>query len=199
MKRKIICFYYTKEDDDMCKILKNMKNKTATELLRENNISLIPPINMSMLLGNLGIREVSADFSQIEKLMNYDLGSILGITYAKDDDLMIFYKESDTVNRKRFTIAHEIAHCCLHTETLKNRHVELRNNDNKNEPREYDANVFAGELLIPKESLYKIYNDLIVPSLSDLSKIFRVSTNVMAGRLDYLHLPYLKDDIISEN
>lgn len=199
MRRKIIWLYCAKEDDNMCEILKNMKNKTATELLKENNISLVPPINMSKLLHNLGIREVSADFTEIEKLMEYDLGSILGITYAKDEDLMIFYRTSDTTNRKRFTIAHEIAHCCLHTETLKNRHIELRDCKSENEPREYDANVFAGELLIPKESLLKVYNDLIVPSLSDLSKLFKVSTNVMAGRLDYLNLPYLKDEIISEN
>lgn len=199
MRSKIILFYCTEEDDNMCEILKKMKNKTAKELLEENNISLVPPINMSMLLQNLGIKEISADFSEIEKIMDYDVGSILGITYAKNEDLMIFYRTLDTINRKRFTIAHEIAHCCLHTETLKNRHIELRDCKKENAPREYAANVFAGELLIPKESLVKVYNDLIVPSLSDLSKLFKVSTNVMAGRLDYLNLPYLKDEIISEN
>lgn len=35
---------------------------------------------------------------------------------------------------------------------------------------------------------------MIVPSLTELSKIFEVSTSVMAARLDFLKLPYFKDD-----
>lgn len=38
--------------------------------------------------------------------------------------LGIFYKSDDTMDRQRFTIAHEIAHCCLDTDSLKQRHLE---------------------------------------------------------------------------
>lgn len=178
----------------MCIILDKIKNKTADELLQENHISSIPPIDISLLLKNIGIMEIPYDFSKIEKILNYQKGDISGIIYAKKDSLGIFYCATDSLNRIRFTLAHEIAHCCLHAESLKTRHIELRSNQNKNDPKEYAANIFAGELLIPKTSLAKVYDQFIVaPPLSALSKIFNVSTSVMAARLDYLEMPYIKD------
>lgn len=183
----------------MCEVLKNMRNKSAMDLLKENGISLTPPINISLLLQRLGIKEVAADFSDIEKILQYDSGEILGITFAQEKQVGIFYRSSDSINRRRFTMAHEIAHCCLHTDTLTDKHIELRSSKTQNDPREYNANVFAGELLIPESSLKMIYEQLLVPSLSGLSEIFQVSTNVMAKRLDYLKMPYMKDEEISEN
>lgn len=192
-------YFFTKEDGIMYEVLKNMRNKSAMDLLKENGISLTPPINIFLLLQRLGIKEVAADFSDIEKILQYDSGEILGITFAQEKQVGIFYRSSDSINRRRFTMAHEIAHCCLHTDTLTDKHIELRSSKTQNDPREYNANVFAGELLIPESSLKMIYEQLLVPSLSGLSEIFQVSTNVMAKRLDYLKMPYMKDEEISEN
>ena len=199
MKNKGKIIVFTKEDGIMYEVLKNMRNKSAIDLLKENGISLTPPINISLLLRRLGIKEVEADFSDIEKILKYDMGEILGITFAQEKQVGIFYRSRDSINRRRFTIAHEIAHCCLHTDTLNDKHIELRSSKTQNDPREYNANVFAGELLIPESSLKRIYEQLLVPSLSGLSEIFQVSTNVMAKRLDYLKMPYMKDEEISEN
>ena len=191
--------FFTKKDGIMYEVLKNMRNKSAMDLLKENGISLTPPINIFLLLQRLGIKEVAADFSDIEKILQYDSGEILGITFAQEKQVGIFYRSSDSINRRRFTMAHEIAHCCLHTDTLTDKHIELRSSKTQNDQREYNANVFAGELLIPESSLKMIYEQLLVPSLSGLSEIFQVSTNVMAKRLDYLKMPYMKDEEISEN
>lgn len=192
-------YFFTKKDGIMYEVLKNMRNKLAMDLLKENGISLTPPINIFLLLQRLGIKEVAADFSDIEKILQYDSGEILGITFAQEKQVGIFYRSSDSINRRRFTMAHEIAHCCLHTDTLTDKHIELRSSKTQNDQREYNANVFAGELLIPESSLKMIYEQLLVPSLSGLSEIFQVSTNVMAKRLDYLKMPYMKDEEISEN
>lgn len=184
----------------MCEVLDRIKNKTADELLQDYNISAKPPINLSLLLKNIGIIAVPFDFTEIEKKLNYQKGDISGIIYAQKDNLGIFYCATDSLNRTRFTIAHEIAHCCLHSESLKTRHIELRSEQNKNDPKEYNANIFAGELLIPKTSLIKIYEQFIIaPPLSTLSKIYEVSTAVMAARLDYLEMPYIKDFVEREN
>lgn len=199
MKNKGKIIFFTKEDGIMYEVLKNMRNKSAMDLLKENGISLTPPINIFLLLQRLGIKEVAADFSDIEKILQYDSGEILGITFAQEKQVGIFYRSSDSINRRRFTMAHEIAHCCLHTDTLTDKHIELRSSKTQNDQREYNANVFAGELLIPESSLKMIYEQLLVPSLSGLSEIFQVSTNVMAKRLDYLKMPYMKDEEISEN
>lgn len=190
----------TKEVDIMCDILKKIKGKSAEELLKEYNISMIPPINISLLLKRIGISEISIDFSEIEDLMGYEKGDILGAIYAQNNSLGIFYRSKDTSNRKRFTIAHEIAHCCLNADSLEKRHLELRSCQTANDPKEIQANTFAGELLIPFSSLEKIHSQFIIaPSLSDLAKIFNVSTTVMAARLDYLGMPYIKDQTINEN
>lgn len=184
----------------MCKILNELKGLDACELLSKYKISLIPPINISLLLRKIGISEIPFDFTAIENIMNYKSGEVLGAIFAKNDNLSIFYRLSDTKNRQRFTLAHEIAHCCLHSENLEKKHIELRSSYTANIPKEYQANIFAGELLIPKESLDKIYNKfLIAPPLSDISKIFEVSTTVMAARLDYLNLSYIKDGKMDEN
>ena len=184
----------------MCEILKKLKGKTAKELLSEYNISIVPPINISLLLERIGIHEIRMDFSKIEEIAQVERGSILGIIFAKDNSLSIFYRSKDTSNRRRFTLAHEIAHCCLNADNLEKRHIEYRNASMENDPKEIAANIFAGELLIPESSLLQIHSQfLVAPKLSDIANIFSVSTNVMAARLDYLGLPYIKDQPINEN
>lgn len=184
--------------DFMCTILEKIKGKTPLELLNEYNIALTPPIDISLLLDNIGISVISKDFTYIEQQYGYGHGSILGAAFSNGDDLAIFYKKSDTYNRKIFTIAHELGHCCKHAESLKISHIELRTSCNTENPHEIEANIFAGELLIPKPLLMEKYNEFIIPSLKTLSIIFGVSTNVMAARLDYLNLDYFKDIKISE-
>lgn len=182
----------------MCTILKNIKNKTAYELLQENNIALTPPIDISLLLEQIGISVISKDFTEVENIGGYERGSILGAAISKDEDLAIFYRKQDTYNRKIFTVAHELGHCCMHSDSLRISHIELRTTDTYNDVREREVNIFAGELLIPEIVLMPIYKEYILPSLRDLSKRFCVSTNVMAARLDYLNLNYFKDIDINE-
>lgn len=185
----------------MCTILKKIKNKTPLELLEENSIKLKPPIDIALLLDKLGISSISKDFTEIEKKANCQNGEILGAAISVGENLAIFYKKSDTYHRKIFTIAHELGHCCKHTDNLKIAHIELRTShciEDCNEEHECEANIFAGELLIPESVLLPIYNKFVLPSLKALSDIFNVSTTVMAARLDYLGLSYYKDTNISE-
>ena len=196
MSGKILIIHtYKRGNGDvfMCRILKNIQGKTATELLKLYDISMEPPIDLSGLLEKIGISTKGIDFSQIEAKANYAQGRILGAAISKGDNLTIFYRKQDTENRQRFTIAHELAHCCLHSKNLEQNHIELRENAENKSYREKDADIFAGELLIPQKSLVQIYDNLLVPSLSLLAEVFKVSTNVMAARLDYLSMPYYKD------
>lgn len=189
-----IIMIFERTGDTMCKILEKLRDKTPENLLKEYQISLVPPIDISLLMQRIGIKEIPFDFTELEKLMNLETGDIIGTVFAKNDELGIFYKASDSLNRQRFTIAHEIAHCCLDTDALKTKHIELRSSQTENMLKEYNANVFAGKLLIPKISLDKIHSKfLLAPPLSVISKIFEVSTTVMAARLDYLELKYIDD------
>lgn len=201
MKDKVLLYPFCKRerrDGVMCKILKAIQGKNAQELLRDYKVLLEPPIDLDELVTKMGISIIPFDFSTIESQVDISSGAILGATVSQDEDLSIFYRSGDTENRKRFTIAHEIAHCCLHTDNLIDHHIELRDNSKAMAGKEYEANIFAGELLIPEEALNKVYKQLIVPSLASLSRIFKVSTTVMVARLDYLNMPYLKDIDINE-
>lgn len=182
----------------MCKILKDIQGKTASEILEIYGKPNQLPVDILSLVSNMGISIVPMDFSIIERDSGIKIGSILGATISKDEDLNIFYRQNNTENRKRFTIAHEIAHCCLHTDNLIDHHIEFRDSYNMNTQKEYEANIFAGELLIPETAIHKVYHKLIVPSLDALTQIFKVSSTVMAARLDYLKMPYLKDIEIDE-
>lgn len=187
-KDRVIC---------MCTILQKIKNKSPLELLKENSIDLTPPIDIPSLLDRLGISSISKDFTEMENQAGIHNGEILGAAISEGDSLAIFYRKSDTYHRKIFTIAHELGHCCKHTDNLKISHIELRTNSNL-EHHECEANIFAGELLIPETVLLPIYHKFVLPSLEALSKIFDVSTTVMAARLDYLGLSYFKDININE-
>lgn len=194
----------SKEDDVMCATLKMIKRKTPQELLNEYNIDIKSPIDIAKLLNKIGISTIAQDFFDIEELMQKKKDSILGAAFSKEDNLAIFYKKSDTFRRKNFTIAHELAHCCLHCPNDTSSHIEFRIEPFIDElsmeefKKEREANIFAGEILIPEESLKIYYNKMLIPSLLALAKIFDVSTSVMAARLDYLQLPYYKDSQTTE-
>lgn len=129
MSGKILIIHtYKRGNGDvfMCRILKNIQGKTAAELLKLYDISMEPPIDLSGLLEKIGISTKGIDFSQIEAKANYAQGRILGAAISKGDNLTIFYRKQDTENRQRFTIAHELAHCCLHSKNLEQNHIELR-------------------------------------------------------------------------
>lgn len=177
----------------MCEILKNIRGKSAEDLLQDYGVSLNPPIDLPKLLSKIGVSTLGIDFSSIEELVKYDSGRIISATVSNGDNLTIFYRKDDTKNRQRFAIAHELAHCCLHSENLKQNHVELRECKENNDPKEFEANVFAGELLMPESTLKEMYDRLYIPSLCSLAKIFKVSSIEMAKRLNHFRLPYYKD------
>lgn len=192
------CKRKKEKGDSMCEILRRLQGKTAEEVLDIYAKDRELPVDIVALANSIGISTYSVDFTSVEEELEIEKGLILGATLSKDEEVDILYRDSDTENRKRFTIAHEIAHCCLHTENLIDHHVELRSNINGDEVRECEANIFAGKLLIPEVSLRIVHEKLLLPSLSTLVKIFKVSSNVMAARLDYLNMPYYKDMGITE-
>ena len=178
----------------MCKILEKIGGLNAGELLSKYNISLTPPINLSLLIERIGISAYSVDFTEAEEAAKYPKGAIVGAAVSFDDDLDIMYAQGLTSNRIRFTVAHELAHCCLHAPDLKIKHIELRTSEmnESDNAKEIEANTFAGELLIPEKSLLDIFGALLKPSVSALARIFQVSDNVMRARLEYLELPIIE-------
>ena len=122
---------------------------------------------------------------------------ILGAMIANEKDLALLYREGETRNRNRFTLAHELAHCCLtHLSDKEMPYIEYRHDGIVCDANEIKANIFAGELLIPTIELSKVLSEQYAntfPKVVRLAEMFSVSINVMKERLHFLKIPYIDE------
>ncbi len=172
----------------MCKTLKKIQHKTPDELLKEYNITNTSPIDIEKLVASIGISVLPMNFSKLKKYIGTKK-DILGLVITREDDAFIFYKEGSSLNRKRFTIAHELAHCCKF-EDYRKPHIEYRTDDTIDDKTEIEMDIFAGELLIPINILKREYINMQFPSSELLAKQFQVSIKVMEARLNHLNISY---------
>ena len=96
----------------------------------------------------------------------------------------ICVRASDSVYRKRFTIAHELAHYLLHRNLFRTELVddELYRSSLSN-PIEAQANYLAADLLMPRHLLSPIANK----SVAELASLFEVSERAMNIRLSSMN------------
>lgn len=172
----------------MCKVIKNIQGKNTEQLLNDYGVIDTIPIDLNKLLQLIGIASSPYDFTALENTLKK--GEILGLVLSEGEKAAILYRNTDSVNRQRVTIAHELAHCCLSTESSSKPHVEYRlDNDDKDE-NEIAADIFAGELLIPFKKLAEVYLSLDYPFSTILANKFGVSVAVMEARLNYLKISH---------
>lgn len=188
LKNKI----HRREDrSKMCQKIKELHDLTPADLLKKTNQTGVFPVDVAQICYKMGIRLMPFDFSQIEMQARrsehrVEFGDVLGAVVARENDLAILYKKDDLVNNRRFTIAHEIAHSCLHMEPDSAFHIEFRTALRDGSQNEREANAFARSLLIPSDVLRALIgqNNRIEPkTVSRLSSMFMVSEEVMQERL----------------
>lgn len=175
----------------MCQKIRDLHDLTPADLLKKTNQTGVFPVDVAQICYKMGIRLMPFDFSRIEMQakrneQNVEYGDILGAIVAQGNDLAILYKKDDLVNNRRFTIAHEIAHSCLHMEPDSAFHVEFRTALRDGSENESEANAFARRLLIPSDVLRGMLGETrrVEPkSVSRLSALFMVSEDVMQERL----------------
>lgn len=181
------CLHDIESRNSMCKPVREIQGKTAEELLKLSGQTDVIPVDLSQILKTIGISALPRDFSKMEENLVGE-NKILGALVSKGDNAAIFYRDDTSVmspHRYRFTIAHELGHACL---TGESNHIEFRIDNISGDPQERAANIFAGELLIPRKQLEEIIQKLYIPTVHTLADIFEVSYNVMKARLSYLKL-----------
>lgn len=153
--------------------------------LRRKYCASTLPVPVELIAKAEGIR--------IESLPLED--ELSGMAFIKDGKAVIVANANHHVNRRRFTIAHELAHHILHSEYLNNNvHVDkviLHRNSlssDGSDRKEVDANKFAAELLMPTSHLSKLGNvdindDQVVQRLA---KHLKVSAAALTYRLTNL-------------
>jgi len=144
--------------------------KRATELLEEAGASS-PPVNVKMIAEKLGLEVVEMT------LPTWFFGSLLNIKGS----FYIIINRLMPETRKRFTLAHEIAHFALHNDKL----CYMKNSKRDYYHREADA--FAAELCMPsglvKKEARNWFNDY-----KFLASIFNVSEVAMVRKMQELGL-----------
>ena len=125
--------------------------------------------------------------------------AVSGVLVVDGSRGVIGVNSGDAVVRKRFSIAHEIAHFVLHKGEsdifIDKAYVAFRNLDSAaGEKRaEIQANQFAAALLMPKESIRREMGEGVIDLgdeevLKELAAKFLVSSQAMAYRMSALEL-----------
>lgn len=193
MNNNVIKFSTYRKDDKMCKTLEKIHGKTPDELLMEYGVYDTIPIDLESLVKSIGISVLPMNFTKLEKRLKRN--DILGLVLTSGNDTAIFYRETDGINRIRFTIAHELAHCCNIDPNNNEPHIEYRLDEKDKDADEKKMDIFAGELLIPFHKLKEEYMKMSLPNSVDLAKRFQVSVSVMEARLDYLRISYYSENM----
>ena len=123
---------------------KNARDE-AWRLLIKNQVSELP-IKVHKICKHEGIRFFT--YARSKKLIE----SLELEEHTKENDAfsfarVIFYDDSTTLERQRFSIAHELGHIFLHA--LEDATVFNREVSPNEDPIESEANVFASRLLAP--------------------------------------------------
>ena len=100
----------------------------------------------------------------------------------------IIVDSDDNPRRRRFTLAHEIAHFFLQREVLSTNeeiHYDVLYRKTYSE-KEHEVDYLAGAILMEQDILKELY--AINPSISELAKVFNVSESALTVRLMQLQI-----------
>jgi Zn-dependent peptidase ImmA (M78 family) len=163
------------------------------------------PVNIENIIRQYGI--------ELDKNANLENGILGEIRKTENGKYKISIQKKDHYFRKRFTMAHELAHFLLHRDKMGNGVTDSEEIDEKNEIIKYrqlraidknskiqdndevEANRFAAEILMPEESLINyakergVYNNsgvMDAEALKELTLAFQVSIGAMRIRLENL-------------
>jgi Zn-dependent peptidase ImmA (M78 family) len=164
----------------------SLARRQAANLLKRGHVGRAP-VPVDRLAATLGAEIVHRRFS----------GEISGIVHRnRDGTAVIGVNSLHSIQRQRFTIAHEIGHLLLHTD--ENLHVDknfpigLRseNPEMSASANEVEANQFAAALLMPPDLMAKdirpyVGKDVLI-AIRMLARKYKVSEQAMSIRLSSL-------------
>jgi Zn-dependent peptidase ImmA (M78 family) len=113
-----------------------------------------------------------------------------GYCQIKKGEIRIVVNQTESLYRRRFTVAHELGHIALgHLQ----KEPKLFRSDTREiysvqpvDRKEVEANRFAAELLMPEQYVVRYYKAQVVKDVEMLADLFQVSTTAMYYRLKNL-------------
>lgn len=179
----------------MCQGLRKLQDKSPEDLLKLDSSRALC-VNLQNICENiegLKVMPIIKNNKYIKKyrlLFNILRGAV--VSDNEKDKFTIFYSSEKDLYFQRYIIAHELGHCCLHTEKLiEYRHLEYPYWFTHLTSAEKEAHKFARELLIPREPLVNILNQLPKEMESEyiarnLHQLYKVPKKIMKQRINEL-------------
>ncbi len=165
---------YSNNPDEVFNQSRKPRKKEARTMARKliKDIGITEaPVNLRQVISHLqedsNLVVASRDFTE-----NIS-GMIVKVTDMESETIAIGFNVNDPWCRRRFTIAHEIGH--LKFDTLCNKHTESQS------IIEQECNVFAAELLMPRELLKEDFKK--IPNIPELSKKYLMSQESLGIKL----------------
>ena len=178
----------------MCRKLEELHNKKPDYFL--NNITAIP-IDIGKILEDNNIKYYPVSFKKLEKELQLEQSFILGLAFARGNELGILFSNESDEKEKRFTLAHELGHCCRHMNKKSLYHIELHtkgdvleNRSNKflviDSKKEEEADTFARDLLVPTSILLWVLKKHPDINIDQLADCFDIPKDQMVKKLEQI-------------
>ncbi len=149
-----------------------------TKKVLEENYVLTPPIDIVEIASNYGLTVHESSFDEVNNVAGF----------IDPETRKIVVNESDSPNRKSFTIAHELGHWLMHQSLLESDPdtyailYRIPLGGASEDYIEREANFFAANLLVPSEMLHDFYHKRGY-DMATIAEIFRVSQEVIGYRI----------------
>ena len=156
----------------MAEVRRQFVRQMSKKVLRDSRITN-PPVDLEVILHAHGIK-----YSEVEDFPD----TVDALIVEDGTQIHAAVNARQHLHRRRFSLAHELGHFFLHRGLSEDTAVSIDNPPDENEetwsksPQEIEADLFAGELLVPLEML-KPRRSLQIP---DLAKVFLVSEQVVS-------------------
>lgn len=186
-----------KNIDDIDKnLIINQANIVSNEILKVFFEDGEPPLKITGLMTNLGF-----DLFKNDKFPQRELSGLLALNLkeklaGKYSDKVIIVNGQDSIGHQRFTIAHELAHYIFDAIEDEEYYEAYYRTDEEitKKIKEYRANKFAANLLMPEDIFRRKYYELLERFKdidlvkSALTVVFKVSYTAVDKRFDELGL-----------
>lgn len=161
----------------------NRSSSVATAILNEVSeiIALTPPIPIKQVV------ELYVPSTTIVGITNPEFNSSISACATRDmkKGWYILINQSEPIKRQRFSLAHELAHMTVITNTASTVYC-----GKFDDWEEKVCDSFAGKILVPDKMLLEYCQSNPNPHVLSVSEVFQVSTPVVEIRMKELGLPF---------
>ncbi|MEI8390372.1 MAG: ImmA/IrrE family metallo-endopeptidase [bacterium] len=157
--------------------ISNHKISSAMELMQKLSINSFP-VDLKIILQNYNIELENTSF---------DNDDISGMLIKNNEKYKVVVNQNHSQTRKNFTIAHELGHYFLHKDLKDKFEDRIFFRGAVSDNLEFQANIFAGELLMP-EAEFKKQIQSGINTIEELAAYFDVSTLALRVRAKQLNL-----------